>query len=445
MKKLISILLLMSTTLMAHAEYTIVDTIYYSNGIYLGTERVVKVYVPGKYTGEPPACLYLGLDGVQCRAPEVIDSLIAVGKMPVTIGVFVEAGVVKNKRGEVMRFNRSNEFDMTDAHFAQFIEEELLPFVEGITLPDGRRVRLSKDGDDRMIFGLSSGGIASFNVAWQRPDLFKRVFCSIGTFVSMRGGNDLQALVRKHEPLPIRLFLHDGENDVWNPIFGHWYEANKLMASALDFAGYDVRYDWNDGGHDGRRTNQIYASVMEWLWHDWPMPINRGMSKNGLLTDLQVSDYDGEWTCDPIDSDDIPLVYDTLRAVYPDGTLGVIPHKGTNCLWQYYIDEEGNRLYGQPFYWLHSYDNSQLKIGPMAFDGDGYLYVVTNAGVQILDHNGRVRAILSQPDIDPEYCLSMTIEDGRLNIYTVESTVYWRHLNIKAPVAGVRPKGQGAG
>ena len=81
----------------------------------------------------------------------------------------------------------------------------------------------------------------------------------------------------------------------------------------------------------------------------------------------------------------------------------------------------------------------------MAFDGDGYLYVVTNAGVQILDHNGRVRAILSQPDIDPEYCLSMTIEDGRLNIYTVESTVYWRHLNIKAPVAGVRPKGQGAG
>ena len=167
--------------------------------------------------------------------------------MPVTIGVFVEAGVVKNKRGEVMRFNRSNEFDMTDAHFAQFIEEELLPFVEGITLPDGRRVRLSKDGADRMIFGLSSGGIASFNVAWQRPDLFKRVFCSIGTFVSMRGGNDLQALVRKHEPLPIRLFLHDGENDVWNPIFGHWYEANKLMASALDFAGYDVRYDWTEG------------------------------------------------------------------------------------------------------------------------------------------------------------------------------------------------------
>jgi len=28
MKKLISILLLMSTTLMAHAEYTIVDTLY---------------------------------------------------------------------------------------------------------------------------------------------------------------------------------------------------------------------------------------------------------------------------------------------------------------------------------------------------------------------------------------------------------------------------------
>ena len=445
MKKYLLLSLFFILCITAQAGHVMIDTVYFSKVYYPGTQRTIRISVPDQYRATSPACLYVGLDGVKCRAPEVIDSLIAVGKMPATIGLFIEAGMVKNSRGEVVRHNRSNEFDMTTPTFAQFVEEELLPLVESITLADGRQLKISRDGSDHMIFGFSSGDIAAFNAAWQRPDLFQRVFCSIGTFVSMRGGNDMNVYVRKHEPKPIRLYLHDGENDVWNPIFGHWYEANRMMASALDFAGYDVGYDWNDGGHDERRTNEIFASVMEWMWRDWPMPIMCGESKNELIDQLQISNDNNAWICDPIDSDDIPLVYDTLRAVYPDGSLGVIPHKGTNCLWQYVIDGDGRRLYGQPFYWLHSYSNGQLKIGPMAFDGDGYLYVVTDSGVQILDQNGRVRAILSQPDIDPEYCLSMTIEDGRINVYTVESTVYWRSLNIKAPVAGTRPKPQGAG
>ncbi|MBQ2562206.1 MAG: hypothetical protein II559_02170, partial [Muribaculaceae bacterium] len=167
---------------------------------YPGTTHSYEVWVPDQYDGSRPACLYVGLDGQLCNAVAVMDSLMTVGKMPVTIGVFLQPGVVKDAEGKVLRYNRSNEFDMTDGTFARFLETEVLPAVEGTVTADGRRVRLSPDGNDHMIFGLSSGGIAAFTAAWFRRDLFRRVFSGVGTFVSMRGGNDLQMWVRKREP-----------------------------------------------------------------------------------------------------------------------------------------------------------------------------------------------------------------------------------------------------
>ena len=187
---------------------------------YPGTEREIQVYVPDAYDASSPACLYVGLDGILCNAPNVMDSLIAVGKMPVTIGVFIQPGVIKDKDGNVVRYNRSNEFDMTTGTFASFINDEVLPWVENLTTARGLPIKLSHRGADGMIFGLSSGGIAAFTAAWHRPELFSRVFCGVGTFVAMRGGNDLQAIVRKSEPRPLRIFLQDGTNDVWNPLFG---------------------------------------------------------------------------------------------------------------------------------------------------------------------------------------------------------------------------------
>ena len=55
-------------------------------------------------------------------------------------------------------------------------------------------------------------------------------------------------------------------------------------------------------------------------------------------------------------------------------------------------------LYSEPFYYLHDLSNgSQHLAGNMAFDTKGNLYVATEMGVQVADHNGRVRAILSLP------------------------------------------------
>ena len=427
----------------ANAHEIIKFTHKSSNSYYPGTEREVQVYVPDAYDGTSAACLYVGLDGILCNAPHVIDSLIAAGKMPVTIGVFVQPGVIKDKDGNVLRYNRSNEFDMTSDRFVRFLEAEVLPAVERLHTAKGLPIKLMHEGN--MIFGLSSGGIAAFVAAWHRPALFGRVFSGVGTFVAMRGGNDLQAIVRKSEPRALRVFLQDGTNDVWNPLFGHWYEGNRMLATALDFAGYDARYDWSDCYHGVKRASEIFPEVMEWMWHDWPASPRAGKTQNNLLDTMLVEG--SEWKVEDCTVPSLPAPKVIIRVLYPDDSFEVKNHEGTNCLWQYTIDEKGEEQNGQPFYWLHSYDNSLLKIGAKSFDGDGNLWVVTNAGIQVCDQNGRVRGILMLPKQvdDVKYIIRITFGDNEVSLISGKGLKFTRKLHVTAPIPGVTPKSQGQG
>ena len=257
---------------------------YSGSVIYPGTVRDYWIYVPAMYNPGKPACLYVDMDGIQFNAPTVFDNLIASGEMPLTIGVFVGSGRVANDKNETLRFNRSNEFDKTDDTFVRFLLEELLPDAEKQQTTDGRTIRFSKDANDRAIAGASSGAICAFTAAWQRPDQFSRVFSAIGTYVAMRGGNEYPVLIRKTEPKPLRIYLEDGINDAWNPLFGSWFEANQQMESALNFAGYEVAHTWGRGGHDGKEAEQIFPDVMRWLWKGWPAKVQKGTSLNDMLT-----------------------------------------------------------------------------------------------------------------------------------------------------------------
>lgn len=257
--------------------------------IFPGTWREYWVYIPAQYTPDKPACVYVNQDGVQWNAPVVFDNLIHKKEMPVTIGVFVMHGRVKaaDPNAALDRFNRSYEYDGLGDNYARFILEELLPDVETKKASDGRAIRLSKSGNDRAIGGSSSGAIAAFNAAWERPDAFSRVFSTIGTYVGLRGGDRLHTLIRKYEPKPIRVFLQDGSNDL-NIYGGDWWMANNTMERALTWAGYEVNHVWGEGSHNGRHGTALFPDAMRWLWKGWPEPVRNGTTKNNTLTDLLI-------------------------------------------------------------------------------------------------------------------------------------------------------------
>ena len=458
--------------------------------IYPGTERQILVYVPQQYTGDKPACLLVCMDGILYDATTVMDNLIASGEMPVTIGVFVNPGVVYDAEGEVVRYNRCREFDATDDLFAQFLEKEVLAKVEGMQTESGKTIRLSNDANDRAITGASSGGIAAFTAAWNRPDLFSRVYTTVGTFVAMRGGHEYPAIIRKTEPKPLRIYMQDGWYDVWNPIFGEWFEYNVLMESALNFAGYEAFHKWDRGNHSIKYGTLAFPDAMRWLWKGYPAPVQKGWSNNGMLQDILQQGEDWQELALPvaIDSQNIFATADssivfasragifkvspagacvrigelktserllgedlTARgttlyhrgakvadglygleaaqvlsdgkylalcnakakskdnvwvihagcralAVAPDERFCVTGEQHTHHLLSTIISQQGEMLYSEPFYYLHDLSNgSQQQAGNMAFDTKGNLYVATAMGVQVADHNGRVRAILSLP------------------------------------------------
>jgi gluconolactonase len=257
--------------------------------IFPGTTRAVRVYVPKQYDPAKPACLFVNQDGVRWNAPVVFDNLIAKGDMPVTIGVFVAPGRLpsNDSTNALDRFNRSYEYDGLGDSYTRFLLDELLPAVEGKSTSDGRPIKLSRSSADRAIGGESSGGIAAFTVAWERPDAFSRVFTTVGTYVGLRGGDRYPTLIRKFEPKPIRVFLQDGSNDL-NIYGGDWWMANQTMERALVFAGYEVNHVWGDGGHPGKQGTAIFPDAMRWLWHDWPQPVKNGKTKNATLNALLI-------------------------------------------------------------------------------------------------------------------------------------------------------------
>lgn len=255
-----------------------------ATSLFPGTRRDYWVYVPKQYSPTKPACLMVFQDGGgyistngSWRAPIVFDNLIARGEMPVTIGVFINPGVLPSALGTnaLPRYNRSYEYDALGDRYARFLAEELLPEVR-------KSVTFTDDPDGRAIAGASSGAIAAFTAAWERPDLFRRVFSTIGTYVGLRGGNAYPILIRKTEPKPLRVFLQDGSNDQ-NIYGGNWWIANLDMHSALEFSGYELEKAWGTGGHDSHQAGSIFPDALRWLWKDYPVAVQAGQGSRQPL------------------------------------------------------------------------------------------------------------------------------------------------------------------
>lgn len=258
--------------------------------MFPGTSRHVRVYVPAQYKADRLACVYVQLDDLYFPNVTTLDNLINRHEVPVLVAIGVSPGVVEaDKSSDDPRLNRSFEFDGLNDSLARFLLEEVFPEVERHTTSAGLPIRLSTNGNDRAAGGLSTGGIAAFTLAWQRPDAFRRVFTGIGTFVGMRGGDRYPVLVRKTEPKPIRVFMQDGSNDEltdWLGEVGDWWLGNQNMQRALEFAGYQVKHIWGEGTHSNAQALAVFPEAMRWLWKEWPEPVLAGESQNNVLKEI---------------------------------------------------------------------------------------------------------------------------------------------------------------
>src|SRR5450432_3139622 len=172
---------------------------------YPGTQHTYWVYVPAQYDPTVPAALMVYQDGHafmsengDLRAQNVMDNLIYRREIPVMIAVFINPGRTPqqpepdDKEWGDRTVNRPTEYNTLDDKYARVITEELLPALN-------KDYNISKDPEMHGIGGSSSGAIAAFTVAWQRPNQFRKVLSNVGSFVNLRGGHAYSDIVLASE------------------------------------------------------------------------------------------------------------------------------------------------------------------------------------------------------------------------------------------------------
>jgi enterochelin esterase family protein len=250
---------------------------------YPGTQHTYWVYVPAQYDAKTPAALMVFQDGHafkepngDVRAQNVLDNLIYRREIPVMLGVFINPGRTPEQPEPPEKgwgdgtTNRGVEYNALDDKYARVITDELLPKLQA-------DYSISNDPEMRGIGGSSSGAIAAFTVAWQRPNQFRKVLSNVGSFTNLRGGHAYTDIVLASEKKPIRVFLCDGRNDnrgMRNGAYDaerDWFLQNVRLMKALTQKGYDVNYSWGMNAHGQKFGGAILPEMMRWLWRDAPV------------------------------------------------------------------------------------------------------------------------------------------------------------------------------
>jgi len=244
-------------------------------------QRTITVYIPKQYKKGTAAPFIVTHDGPAMGKPDttlptILDNMIAQKRVPAMLVVMIQNG-----GGDAQGSERGLEYDTLSGKFAEFIEAEVLPAVE-----KNYRVKLTREPEGRAAMGCSSGAAAAFTMAWYHPEWYHRIISYSGTFVNQQwpfnpespGGawGYHESIIAKSAPKPIRIWMHVGDRDLYNPNvmrddMHDWVTANHRMAAVLKDKGYHYQYSFalNSGHCDRNVREQTLPQALEWVWRGY--------------------------------------------------------------------------------------------------------------------------------------------------------------------------------
>ena len=231
--------------------------------------------------------------GGTANLPIILDNLINAKMLPKIVVLFVDNG-----GGDAQGSERGHEYDTVSGLFAEFIESEVIPrVVTEVQKQLNIALTLTSDPEGRATLGGSSGGAASFSMAWWHPEYFHKVLTYSATLIDQASpenplyphgcacyhdvdpadaGGPPNGLVMQATPNePIRMWLESAQNDnqVGGGLFHDFRLASQRMAQSFQAKGYHYHYDYAlAAGHlDGNVVAQTLPSALLWLWRGYPI------------------------------------------------------------------------------------------------------------------------------------------------------------------------------
>lgn len=211
----------------------------------LGNERDITLYrPPGFDPSRPDNLLLFVFDAKEALSkiptPTILDNMIAEGRIPPTVAVFV-ANPGPDARARELPANPA---------FADFMAEQVLPLAI-------RETGMAHDPARTILTGASYGGLASMTVALRHPELFGNVLSMSGSFwwAPPNTPPDQQEYVAglvARNPVPdIRVFLSAGLFEVGaSRGVPSILDTNRHLRDLLLAKNTQVIYREYAGGHD---------------------------------------------------------------------------------------------------------------------------------------------------------------------------------------------------
>lgn len=211
----------------------------------LGNEREITIYRPAGFDpGNRENLLLFMFDAAESLTkiptPTVLDNMIAEGKIPPTVAVFI-ANPGPDARARELPANPV---------FADFMAEQLLPLVISET-------GITHDPSRTVLAGMSYGGLASMTVALRHPELFGNVLSMSGSYWWSPPGTPadrqeyVAGLIAEKPVPPIRVFLSAGlfETGASRGV-ASIIDTNRHLRNMLLARNTQVIYREYAGGHD---------------------------------------------------------------------------------------------------------------------------------------------------------------------------------------------------
>jgi len=210
----------------------------------LGYALQYRVYLPDAPLGEALPTLYV-TDGAsylaQGRMREVLDELVAAGRIEPVIAVFVDA-----RDPDHLRTNRRNDQLICKLDYARFFATELVPAIDAA-------YATRRDPASRTILGLSFGGLSAACFGLSIPHVFGNLA------IQSPANADMLRIVgeryRREERLPLRVFLSVGTR-------ADNTDDGRRFRRILDDKGYPVAYFEVPYGHSWKNWGPLLPQVL---------------------------------------------------------------------------------------------------------------------------------------------------------------------------------------
>ena len=425
----------------------------YISKTYDGAVFNYAVYIPNLRKQPREYALIVNHDGLNVQEAYAAELLADTEQAPACISIGIHpATLPPTKEGGITRNLRMNTYDVFSDKYPSFVIDELIPY-----LTQKYDLRISESPDMHMVSGGSSGGVSAWNMAWHRPNYFRRVYMSSPSFLSMARGDELIPLIRKCETKPIRVFADYSETEP-DDYFGSSFCVAEAAIRALRFANYEVESRYYPGeGHCSRWRNAESAiERMRFLWRGWQ---TESIKVNGLsprVADVLSSDSEWEKTDAQFPNKlDIPYTADKgkiyftnadgSRILCADGFCNITGLELSSDKWRLYIADEGrgcvysaaileDGMLGEAYTHAALHHKTDFRsVGALCttIDSEDRLYISTEIGIQTARSCSLIDVIIDNPNDTPANKLGIGT-DGYLYA-ECDGAVFRRKLNNKLP------------